>query len=140
LAAEIADAADADQWSISVAGVDVIGPADLDHIVPRRLLQLLNGGKPATYRLAIPLGVPGRDLGVIRLATIRPGGFRPTNIAKGYEAAHRAGILLEATHVVRNRSDRRPSPKSSNRRRGQRGHLHLCEPWKTSWSLPPDAC
>jgi hypothetical protein len=140
LATEIADAADADQWSISFDGVDVIGPADLDDIVPRRLLQLLNNGKTATYRLTIPLSVAGRDLGVIRLATIRPGGFRPTNIAKGYQAAHRAAVLLEATESMRDRGGRHSGASSRPRRRGQRGNLHLCQPWPSNWTLPPDAC
>jgi hypothetical protein len=141
LAAEIADAADADQWSISIDGVDVIGPAELDEVVPRRLLQLLNGGHPATYRLTIPLGVPGRDLGTVRLGTIRPGGFRPTNIAKAYEAARRAAIVIEATEAVRNPADHHPDRRKASRKRGQRANLRLCQPWQPSWNpFPPDAC
>jgi hypothetical protein len=126
---------------MSVAGVDVIGPADLDDLVPRRLLQLLNGGKPATYRLTLPLCVSGRTLGVIRLATVRPGGFRSANVAKACEAADRAAVLLEALEAVRDQADRRPEPPSRGRqRRGRRANLRLCQPWATDWPFPPDAC
>jgi hypothetical protein len=138
LAAEIADLADADHWSISVDGVDVIGPAHLDEVVPRRLLQLLNGGKPATYRLSLPLGAPGRQRGTLRLGTIRPGGFRQPNIDKAWEAAGRAGMLLDAIAIVRDHAEhpaRRP-------RRRERAHLRLCPPVSQaqSWDFPPDAC
>ena len=138
LAGEIADAADADQWSISVHGVDVIGPADLDSLVPRRLLQVLNGGQPATYRLSLRL----RDLGVIRLSTIRPGGFREANLVRAREAADRAAMLLEAIEATRDRGARKPSPKCATARsRNPRNNLRLCQPWEMGWSsTPPDAC
>ncbi len=138
LAGEIADAADADQWSISLEGIDVIGPADLDSLVPRRLLEVLNGGRPATYRVNLQL----RDLGVIRLATIRPGGFREANLQRAREAADRAAMLLEAIEAARDTADR----KSCRRRavahaRDPRNNLRLCQPWEMGWSSsPPDAC
>jgi hypothetical protein len=141
LGGTIADAADADQWSVSIPGVDVIGPADLGDLVPRRLLQVLNGGRPATHRLNLPLCVPGRDLGVIRLATIRPGGFRSANIARACEAADRAALLLAAVEAVRDQTDRTPESRSRVRhRRGRRANLRLCQPWPTDWSFPPDVC
>ncbi len=138
LAAEIADAADADQWSISIDGVDVIGPADLESLVPRRLLQVLNGGRPATYRLSIPL----RDLGVIRLATIRPGGFREANIEKAREAAERAADLLTVAVAARGESERKPGRRGAVvRSRDPRSNLRVCRPWEMGWSsFPPDAC
>ena len=138
LAAEIADAADADHWSVSIDGVDVIGPADLENLVPRRLLQVLNGGRPATYRLSVPLG----DLGVIRLATIRPGGFREANAERARDAADRATILLEATAATRDRSERKsPRPGAIFRSLDPRSNLRVCQPWEMSWdSFPPDAC
>jgi hypothetical protein len=136
LAAEIADLADADQWSISVDGVDVIGPAHLDEVVPRRLLQLLNGGKPAMYRLSLPLGRPGHERGVLRLGTIRPGGFRQPNIDKAWEAAGRAGMLLAATDIVRGHAEHSTPPPRSR----SRAHLRLCPPLSQSWDFPPDAC
>jgi hypothetical protein len=140
LGTEIADAADADQWSMSVAGVDVLGPAELDDVVPRRLLQVLNGGKPATYRLTLPLHISGRDLGVIRLATIRPGGFRSECVAKACEAADRAALLLGAIDAVREQADLPPELRGRRRRRNRRAPLRLCQPWPTDWSIPPDAC
>ncbi len=137
LATEIADAADADQWSISTGGLDVIGPADLDSLVPRRLLQLLNSGRPATYRLNLPL----RDIGVIRLATIRPGGFREANVEKAREAADRAAILLEAAEAVRERFGRRPGRRAAARSANPRSNLRVCQPSQIDWtSFPPDAC
>ncbi len=138
IATEIADAADADQWSVSIDDVDVIGPADLGSLVPRRLLQVLNGGRPATYRLSLPLG----DLGIIRLVTIRPGGFREANAERARDAADRAAILLEATAAARNRSHRKsPRPGAFFRSQDPRSNLRVCQPREMSWdSLPPDAC
>jgi hypothetical protein len=138
LATEIADAADADQWSVSIDGVDVIGPTDLESVVPRRLLQVLNGGHPAAYRLTIPL----RDLGVIRLATIRPGGFREANVEQAREAADRAALLLESISPSRERADRSPSRRGVMfRSRDPRRNLRVCQPGEMSWtSFPPDAC
>jgi hypothetical protein len=102
---------------------------------------VLNGGKPATYRVVFPLRVPGRHLGVIRLATIRPGGFRPANLARAHEATDRAAMLLEAIEAAQDQTDRTPEPRGRGRqRRGQRASLRVCQPWPTDWSFPPDAC
>ena len=95
LAEAIADAADADQWAIEVSGVSDTGPADFEEWLPRQLLQGLNDGRPAAYRLTLVLQHEGTDLGIIRLGTIRPSGFCPEDVALARMESDYAAIMLD---------------------------------------------
>lgn len=94
LAKTVADAADADQWAIAVVGLKGTGRADFEELVPREWLGALNTGRPAAYRLTLVLQAAGRDLGIIRLGTLRPDGFSPENVARARQAANRAAVEL----------------------------------------------
>jgi hypothetical protein len=96
LAREIADAADADQWAIAVVGVPQLGAPDFEERVPREWLELLNDHRPARYRITLVLQTAERDLGILRLGTIRPAGFSVLEIARAREAAEQASERLAA--------------------------------------------
>jgi hypothetical protein len=95
LGAEIADTADADQWAISVVGYPGIGDPDFDEPIPRWYLEALNPGETARYRITLVLQHEGRDLGIIRLGTLRPRGFRDADVRRARKAAQRASAILE---------------------------------------------
>jgi hypothetical protein len=96
VATKIADMADADQWAITLRGVEGTGPADFEELVPRRWLQLLNGGKEAAYRLTLVLHSDSQDLGILRLATLRPCGFSQEDVARARLAAEAAAEMLSS--------------------------------------------
>lgn len=137
LGAEIATAADADRWSISIEGADVIGSAPPAEPPRHPVLRVLRAGPPATYRLVLPLSTSGRDLGVIRLATVRPGGFRPANVARASEAAEWAARCLQGIGASRNRN----RAARTARRHNRPGARPLPGLSRIQWSrFPPDAC
>jgi hypothetical protein len=96
LTRKIADAADADQWAIALVGVPHLGAPDFEELVPRGWLELLNGHRPARYRITLVLQAHGNDLGIVRLGTIRPSGFSDLEIARARHAAHDAADELAA--------------------------------------------
>jgi hypothetical protein len=109
LAAEAADVADADQWAIVVDGVDGTGPADVEAPVAREWLEYLNGHRPATYRLTLPLCAGYRQIGLLRLGTSDPRGFGPAQITRARAAADRAGEQIAAA------MDRQPTSRQAPR-------------------------
>jgi hypothetical protein len=96
LAREVADMADADQWATAVVGVPELGAPDFEELVPRQWLELLNDNRPARYRITLMLQAGGRDLGILRLGTIRPSGFSELEIARARDAAERTSLELAA--------------------------------------------
>lgn len=86
LAGDIADAADADQWAIAVVGVDGTGAPDFEELMPRAYLEAMNEGRPARYRLTLVLRTDDRDLGIVRLGTLRPPGFNDLDVARARNA------------------------------------------------------
>jgi len=94
LASSVADAADADQWAIAVVGLEDLGDPDFEEWVPRAWLEALNNGAPARYRITLVLQANGRDLGILRLGTIRPAGFSAAQIDTARAAADHAARLL----------------------------------------------
>jgi hypothetical protein len=92
LAREVADAADADQWAIALVGVPELGAPNLDELVPRQLLETLNGNRPARYRIMLVLQAEGCDLGIIQLGTLRPSGFSDLDIARARRSAAQASV------------------------------------------------
>jgi hypothetical protein len=94
LASQIADAADADQWEIAVRGLAVAGSPRTAALLPRPWLVALNGGREGLYQVGVRLRRGLRDLGVVQLATIRPCGFGPADIARAAAAADRAAAIL----------------------------------------------
>jgi PAS domain-containing protein len=95
LGRRIADAADADQWAITMVGVDGIGPPDFEELVPRPYLEALNDGRPARYRLTLVLRTDERDLGTVRLGTLDPAGFNDLDVARARRAAEDASRDFE---------------------------------------------
>src|SRR4051794_16483153 len=93
-AEEVAQAADADQSAIMVDGMAETDGLELEDRVPRQWLEHLNGGRPAVYRLTVPLRSGDRDLGLVRLGTSDPAGFNPVQIARARAAANRAAERL----------------------------------------------
>ncbi|HZT07503.1 MAG TPA: hypothetical protein VFC51_10775 [Chloroflexota bacterium] len=89
----IADAADADQYAIAVAGLPGLGPPDFEELVPRAHLTAMNEGRPAAYRMTIVLKVADADLGVVRLGTVRPSGFSVEDVRR---ARCRAAVESQA--------------------------------------------
>ena len=97
LASSVADAADADQWAIAVVGIEDLGDPDFEEWVPRAWLEALNDGAPARYRITLVLQADGRDLGILRLGTIRPEGFSTAQITTARASAdHAAQVLARA--------------------------------------------
>jgi hypothetical protein len=94
LAQEIADAANADQFAVAVDGIAGTGGLELVDRVPRQWLEYMNGGRPAVYRLTVPLRSGDRELGLVRLSTSDPAGFNPIQIARARAAANRAADRL----------------------------------------------
>jgi PAS domain-containing protein len=110
LAADIADAADADQWAIAVVGLSGTGPPDFEEAVPRQRLEALNERRPARYRITLVLQAAGRDLGILRLGTVRPSGFSDEQIARARADATEAAVTLAeamSTGEVQTRDDAR---------------------------------
>lgn len=97
LACSIADAADADQWAIAVVGLRGTGAPDFEEQVPRHLLETMNDAQPARYRMTLVLQADGRDLGVVRLGTLRPSGFSAEDVQRGRAAAETAAHELAET-------------------------------------------
>jgi hypothetical protein len=96
LAQAIADTADADQVAITVPGVESLGSGTLPELLPRQWLVALNDGKPGIYRIAIQLCANGQKLGTLRLATVRPNGFQPDEVARAQMDAYHASEMLAA--------------------------------------------
>jgi hypothetical protein len=94
LAAQIANAADADQWAIVVDGVSDTGPVEIEERVPRVWLEYLNSRRPAIYRLTLPLRSGHREIGIVRLGTTDPAGFGPIQITRARAAANAAAETL----------------------------------------------
>src|SRR5207244_1994132 len=90
----IADAADADQWAIAVDGLGDLQSAAFAELVPRCWLVALNGGREAVYDVALPLGPSRGNLGLVRLATIRPCGFDTDQVIRAQAAANWAAEVL----------------------------------------------
>jgi hypothetical protein len=98
VASRIADAADADQWSISIAGIEEACPAEPAALVPLQWLIALNGGRAGLYRIMLILEKDAREFGIVRLATIRPCGFSPDDLAQAQATAEWAAeVLSEAS-------------------------------------------
>ena len=95
LATGIADAADADQWSVSVAGVVDTGDPFLRNLIPSWWLAALDGPRPGTHRIAVPLRAGCRELGLVQLESWKPGGFHDMDLLGGRRAAHSAARLLD---------------------------------------------
>src|SRR3954447_24720646 len=69
----IANAADADQWTTCIEGVDYGG---YTFPLPRRpVLRALHGGRHGTQEASVSLRSGMRDIGSVRLLTLRPQGF-----------------------------------------------------------------
>ena len=88
----IANAADADQWTTNVEGVDFGGYTF--PLPPRPLLRSLHGGRRGSQEISIPLRSGMREIGSVRLLTIRPQGFDPAQLEQARSAAECAGGLL----------------------------------------------
>lgn len=95
LASDIANAADADQRAIAVVGLDGTGAPDFEELVPRVYLEAMNDGRPARYRLTLVLRTETRDIGIVRLATLRPPGFNDLDVARAQHAADDAAHQLD---------------------------------------------
>jgi hypothetical protein len=76
--------------------VPELGAPDFEEQVPRQWLELLNDHRPARYRITLVLQAGGRDLGILRLGTIRPSGFSELEIARARDAAERTSLELAA--------------------------------------------
>jgi hypothetical protein len=88
----IANAADADQWTTYIEGVDYGGYTF--PLPPRPLLRSLHGGRRGSQEISVPLCSDMREIGSIRLLTIRPQGFDPAQLEQARQAAECAGGLL----------------------------------------------
>ena len=88
----IANAADADQWTTYIEGVDYGGYTF--PLPPRPLLRSLHGGRRGSQEVSIPLRSDMREIGTVRLLTIRPHGFDPAQLEQARSAAECAGGLL----------------------------------------------
>ncbi len=95
LASGIADRADADQWAVAIVGIEGTGAPDFDELIPRAYLEAMNDGRPARYRLTLVLQTEDRDLGVVRLSTLRPTGFSDLDVARARRAAENAARRLD---------------------------------------------
>ena len=93
LGARIAAAAGADDWALFLDGQPIA-----DSGASQELLFSPLGAvrEAATYRLTLPLRAGYRQVGLVRLATDDPGGFRPPDIARARTETARAGNLLAA--------------------------------------------
>jgi hypothetical protein len=100
LAALIADAADADQWAITIGNWQEVGTSGMGELVPEEWLISLNGGRRAVYYLAIPLEGSSASLGQVRLATIRPCGFSPDQVRRAQAMVDWAAELLSRPHEL----------------------------------------
>ena len=107
LAVAIADSADADQVAIWINGINSPDRAVLEELIPHQWLTKLNGGKPATYRIAILLRTGGHNVGTLHLATLRPSGFQPDELARAQMDAYHASEMLATAlgEIDRNRSE-----------------------------------
>ncbi|MEA2642323.1 MAG: hypothetical protein QOF51_3717 [Chloroflexota bacterium] len=97
----IADAADADQWAIAVVGIKRSGPPDFEELMPRPLLEGLNSQRPAVYRLTLVLRAGARDIGIVRLGTLRPCGFSAEETTRARAATDAAAQALIAISDAR---------------------------------------
>src|SRR5437899_492564 len=93
LAVRAADAADADQWTIEFDGTERTSSSGFERLVPQSWLIALNRGRPAVYDVSFPLEAGGRQLGMLRLSTWRPSGFRPADLKQARRDANRAASL-----------------------------------------------
>jgi len=88
----IANAADADQWTTCIEGVDYGG---YTFPLPRRpVLRALHGGRHGTHEASVSLRSGMRDIGSVRLLTLRPQGFDRGELEQARSAAECAGSLL----------------------------------------------
>jgi hypothetical protein len=94
LAEGVANAADADQWTINLVGLTFAREGEPEALFPETWLRTLNGGRPARYRMTLLLQAYGRPVGTIRLATIRPSGFTDQQVRAARILANRAGIMI----------------------------------------------
>ncbi len=88
----VANAADADQWTTYIEGVDFGGYTF--PLPPRPLLRSIHGGRRAAHEKSIPLSSGGREIGSVRLLTIRPKGFQAAEMEQARGAADCAARLL----------------------------------------------
>jgi hypothetical protein len=95
LTSGIADAADADQWAVAVPGVEDTGSPALPDLIPRWWLDALDAGRAATHRITLPLRSGRRYLGVVRLESWKPGGFRGEEMLGARRAVRSAARLLD---------------------------------------------
>jgi hypothetical protein len=101
LALAIADAADADQWAVTLVGHPGLGDPDFDELVPRWYLEGLSGSNDVRYRVTLVLQAEGKDLGMVRLGTVRPGGFTDDDVQRAGAAVACAAEILERLVSVR---------------------------------------
>jgi hypothetical protein len=95
LASAVADTADADQWAVAISSVGDTGPAELADLIPDWWLQALDGRRAATHRITLPLRSSRRHLGVLRLESWKPGGFRSDELLAARRAARALAGLLD---------------------------------------------
>ena len=95
LASAIADVADADQWVVVVDGVDDTGRDVLSKLMPGWWLSALDGCWSAIHRVTLLLRSGRRNLGVVKLESWKPGGFRQEEIEAARDAADSASRLLD---------------------------------------------
>jgi hypothetical protein len=124
-ARRIAEAADADQWSIILEGVDDGAHPDLEELVPRQWLEYLNSRRPAIYRLSLPLRTGHREVGLVRLGTTDPAGFGPAQIARARSAANAAAQAIAQQLDLE--LGRRRSSSTRKRRTASDGVIQLAD-------------
>ena len=95
LTSAIADIADADQWAVVVDGVDDGGRDMLSDLMPAWWFSALDGCGNATHRVTLPLRAGRRNLGVVKLESWKPGGFRQDELQAARDAADSASSLLD---------------------------------------------
>jgi hypothetical protein len=95
LTSAIADIADADQWVVVVDGVDGTGREVLSDLMPAWWFSALDGCGIAIHRVALPLKSGRRILGVVKLESWKPGGFRRNELDAARDAADSASRVLD---------------------------------------------
>jgi hypothetical protein len=124
----VANAADADQWNISVD--DVVDGGYTFPLPPRPILRSLHGGRGGVHEVSIALRADVRQIGNIHLLTIRPEGFPAEALAQARSAADCAARLL--TLALDKATDPRPDQPEEH----VEGHTHgilrlpVPEPWQ----------
>jgi hypothetical protein len=113
LTSQVADAADADEWAVAVVRVSGTGAPDFEGLVPRAYLEATNAGRSARYRMTLVLQTEDRDLGILRLGTVRPDGFNDLEVARAKRAARGASLRLdEALADLDEHARNNPGPRA----------------------------